>query len=235
MKLLHIRLSFQVTCQLRILTTALFSVIILRKYLAPLQWMALFMLFWGVCVVQMEIHTSSAKELKEKGQHHGNPFEGLMAVLTVCVMSGFACVYFEKMLKGARQSVWLRNVQLSMVGVGVGSLTSVIKEGDTIIEDGFFSGYDWQVWAVVILQALGGLLIAIVMKHADNILKGFATSASMMLSTVLSIYFFGYSVSIPFFLGAGMVVSAILMYSKFEGDVAPKYKNPELTVVQTEK
>ena len=37
-------------------------------------------------------------------------------------------------------------------------------------------------------QALGGLVIAAVIKYADNILKGFATSLSIILSTLISYF-----------------------------------------------
>lgn len=39
-------------------------------------------------------------------------FVGLIAVLMACVSSGFAGVYFEKILKETSQSLWLRNIQL---------------------------------------------------------------------------------------------------------------------------
>lgn len=38
------------------------------------------------------------------------------------------------------------------------------------------------------LQALGGLIVAVVIKYADNILKGFATSLSIMVSTLMSYF-----------------------------------------------
>jgi len=38
------------------------------------------------------------------------------------------------------------------------------------------------------LQALGGLVIAVVIKYADNILKGFATSLSIIVSTLISYF-----------------------------------------------
>ena len=40
---------------------------------------------------------------------------GLLAVLGVCVCSGLAGVYFEKVIKGSptSTSLWIRNVQLS--------------------------------------------------------------------------------------------------------------------------
>ncbi len=37
---------------------------------------------------------------------------GLSAVIVMCLSSGFAGVYFEKVLKSSQQSLWVRNVQL---------------------------------------------------------------------------------------------------------------------------
>lgn len=42
----------------------------------------------------------------------GSRFVGVMAVLMACISSGFAGVYFEKILKETKQSVWVRNIQL---------------------------------------------------------------------------------------------------------------------------
>lgn len=42
----------------------------------------------------------------------GSQFMGLLAVLVACFSSGFAGVYFEKILKESKQSVWVRNIQL---------------------------------------------------------------------------------------------------------------------------
>ena len=41
------------------------------------------------------------------------------------------------------------------------------------------------------VQALGGLVVAAVMKFADNILKGFATSVSIVISSVVAYFFLG--------------------------------------------
>ena len=42
---------------------------------------------------------------------------GLLAVVAACVTSGFSGVYFEKILKTTKTSLWIRNVQLGVSNV----------------------------------------------------------------------------------------------------------------------
>nr|XP_045361114.1 UDP-galactose translocator isoform X3 [Camelus bactrianus] len=142
-----------------------------------------------------------------------NPGAGLAAVVASCLSSGFAGVYFEKILKGSSGSVWLRNLQLGLFGTALGLVGLWWAEGTAVARRGFFFGYTPAVWGVVLNQAFGGLLVAVVVKYADNILKGFATSLSIVLSTVASIRLFGFHVDPLFALGAGLVIGAVYLYS----------------------
>ncbi|ESO99556.1 hypothetical protein LOTGIDRAFT_158650 [Lottia gigantea] len=114
-----------------------------------------------------------------------------------------------------RQSVWIRNIQLSVLGIVIGLITMELKDGAKLTEKGFFFGYTWFVWLVIFLQSFGGLIVAVVVKYADNILKGFATSASIVLSCIVSVYFFDFHLSIQFVIGASLVMVAVYMYSKY--------------------
>lgn len=138
---------------------------------------------------------------------------GLIAVVISCLSSGFAGVYFEKILKGTAASVWMRNVQLGIFGTALGLLGLWWNDGAAVAERGFLFGYTNMVWCVIFNQAFGGLLVAVVVKYADNILKGFATSFSIIVSTVASIYLFSFNVDLLFTLGAGLVIGAVYMYS----------------------
>ena len=75
-------------------------------------------------------------------------------------------------MKGSTASVWLRNVQLGLFGSILAFIGAYMKEGAELSEKGFLFGYNNLVWAVVANQACGGLLVAMVIKYADNILKG---------------------------------------------------------------
>ncbi|XP_002741925.3 UDP-galactose translocator-like [Saccoglossus kowalevskii] len=207
--------TFQVTYQLKILTTALFSVMMLRKTLSGVQWLSLVILFVGVAIVQIqptdpdkqhtEIHTKDIEQ---------NPYLGLIAVILSCLSSGFAGVYFEKILKGTSGSIWLRNIQLGLYGTLIGTIGMCLKDGEAVQKNGFFYGYTPLVWFVVCWQAFGGLLVAVVVKYADNILKGFATSAAIIISTICAVYLFGFQINLQFSCGAGLVIFAVYLYSR---------------------
>lgn len=194
---------------MKILTTAVFAVTILRKKLISTQWASLVFLIAGVVFVQLAASDGVDSSKDTNGQ---NPFLGLMAALGACVLSGFAGIYFEKILKGSDVSVWMRNVQLSLLSLPFGLITCLLNDGGQIVESGFFRGYDLFIWYLVVLQAGGGLIVAVVVKYADNILKGFATSLAIIISCVASIYIFDFQLTLSFTLGAALVICSIFLY-----------------------
>lgn len=201
--------TYQVTYQLKILTTAFFAVLILRKTLLAIQWGALVLLLAGVVLVQLAQSSPSAVP---SGTEQ-NQLIGFSAALSACFLSGFAGIYFEKILKGSDISVWMRNVQLSLLSLPFGLFTCFLYDGNIINKQGFFFGYDWFVNYLIVLQAGGGLVVAMVVKHADNILKGFATSLAIVISCVASIYLFAFHLTFQFTTGASLVICSIFMYS----------------------
>lgn len=162
-------------------------------------------------VVLVQLADSNKKNTVTNG-HEQNPLIGFSAALGACVLSGFAGIYFEKMLKGADISVWMRNVQLSLLSIPFGVGTCLIKDFNNIQEKGFFVGYGLFVWYLIVLQAMGGLLVALVVKYADNILKGFATSLAIIISCIASIYWFQFNLTIQFACGASLVIASIFLY-----------------------
>ena len=67
---------------------------------------------------------------------------------------------------------------------------------------------------VVLNQALGGLIVAVVVKYADNILKGFATSVSIVLSGIVSFLWLQFQPSASFMVGASLVMTSVYAYGR---------------------
>ncbi|XP_076000555.1 solute carrier family 35 member A3b [Genypterus blacodes] len=203
--------TYQVTYQMKILTTALFSISMLGKRLSFYQWLSLLILMAGVTLVQWPVE--SEEESEQRHLSAGSQLVALMAVLTACLSSGFAGVYFEKILKETKQSVWVRNIQLGLFGFVFGLIGMMVYDGQRVRDFGMFQGYNRITCLVVILQALGGLVIAVVIKYADNILKGFATSLSIITSTLISYFLLDdFHQTSVFFLGAVLVIAATFLY-----------------------
>ncbi|CAF1025986.1 unnamed protein product [Adineta ricciae] len=202
--------TFQVTYQLKIFTTAILMVFILRRQLNLVQWFALFLLFVGISLVQLENMTTSTPK------QDVNAVYGFLAVIAACILSGLAGVYFEKILKGSDVSVWIRNIQLGVFGMFFGVLTTYLTEGAEIKAKGFFFGYTPIVWMATLVHSVGGLIVALVVKYADNILKGFATSMAIIISCIVSMMFFDFQLTLLFTMGSTLVIFSIFLYSKPE-------------------
>ena len=215
--------TFQVTYQGKILTTALFSVLLLQKRLTPEKWLSLLILTIGVGCIQIPSGNSLP-------QSEGTYFLGIMAVAIACMCSGFAGVYFEKVLKGSQTSIWVRNIQLSVGCLAIAVVGTFAWDGVKIAQGGFFQGYNTSVVLTILIQAAGGLIVAMVIKYADNILKGFATSISIILSTVASVFMFNFVVTLYFSIGAVLVCFATYLYGRPESvrsEVADEEKRNE--------
>jgi len=221
---------FQVTYQAKILTTAVFSVLLLGRKLTYIKVAALVILFVGVAVVQAD----KVDENSSKSEQEQNRWVGVLAVLGACCTSGFGGVYFELVLKPrvATQtrvpSVWAKNVQLSMYALIIALATAFVKDGNAIRESGFFQGYSLLVLSVITLEAGGGLVVAAVIKYADNILKSFATAVSIVTSTIVSALVFGFKISFPFLSGCALVFVAVGMYSRKDEEVERSLRLEEL-------
>lgn len=217
---------YQVSSQSKILTTAVFSFLILGRRLQMQQVFALILLCIGVITVQRSaVHSSSSETVPD-----ANPILGMIAVQVASLTSGFSAVYFELMLKGPARpavgaatssdqprvgpdcSLWVRNIQLGSFALPIALAGAAAKDGNKIMQYGFFTGYTMLTVGVICLEALGGIFVAMVMKYADSILKNFATAVSICLCACLSSWLMGFSLSFMFLLGAVQVVAAVFLY-----------------------
>mmetsp|Transcript_12168 Transcript_12168/g.35844 ORF Transcript_12168/g.35844 Transcript_12168/m.35844 type:complete len:430 (-) Transcript_12168:393-1682(-) len=138
---------------------------------------------------------------------------GIVAMLTAALCTSFASVYFERMLKGSRKpSLWLRNIQLAIY-CGLVATATVLQEEDAArASEGWLHGFGAYTWATVMMNVAGGLLVAITIKYADNIVRGFAQAVAIIVSSVASYFLFDFQITPTFVFGVCLVGLAILLY-----------------------
>lgn len=213
--LLYVALSnltaplFQVTYQAKLVTTALVSVLMLQRSYSFQQWVCLFVLSLGVAIVVL------GEQQKKAEAANQNLFVGLVAVSISCFSSALAGVYFEKVLKkpqdkAPQASLWMRNMQLAFYSIIIAALQGASRPPS---EQAYLHGFTFWTWVLVALQAGGGLLVAAVIKYADNVLKGLATGVSVVVATTFSIALFGTPLSTQFFIGGLMILSSVYIFS----------------------
>ncbi|KAL1524213.1 hypothetical protein AB1Y20_019121 [Prymnesium parvum] len=235
-------LVFQITYQVKTILTAVLSVKMLGKSLTHLQWMSQLLLTVGIVLVQCGEQAPQRRRAAEARE--GSLLLGLAAVLIAAFSSSFASVYFERLLKGtsfivrdggkeigssssqtwsATSSLWHKNMQLCAWTVPSNVLLAVLQSSTT--EAGALDvlreptrGFEWSTWGVVVVNGIGGLLVAVVIKYADNIWKGFATAGAIVLTGILApVLGLGSSVTLSMLAGAVIVIVALLMYAKPPG------------------
>jgi len=210
--------TFQVSYQMKILSTAAFSVLLLRKQLSASQWLALLFLAIGVGVVQIQTGVSDTSKIASSLLFRGasmNALKGFLAVVAACFTSGLAGVYFEMVLKNSQTDLWIRNVQLSAFSLLPALVPIVLtRPSETGLISSLFANFGAWAWATVAIQVFGGLVTAMVIKYSDNILKGFATSLSIVISFLASVALFDFQITFTFILGSVIVLIATWLYNQ---------------------
>jgi len=203
---------------MKILSTAAFSVILLRKQLSVSQWLALLFLAIGVGVVQIQTGVSDTSKIASSLLFQGtsmNALKGFLAVFAACFTSGLAGVYFEMVLKNSQTDLWIRNVQLSAFSLLPALVPIVLsRPTETGLISSLFENFGAWAWATVAIQVFGGLVTAMVIKYSDNILKGFATSLSIVISFLASVALFDFQITFTFILGSVIVLIATWLYNQ---------------------
>ena len=211
--------EFTICAQLKILTTAGFSVLILGRSLTTVKWISLGQLVLGCILVASPTFTNtkpvdlSVDVESAKAEQSAQAFLQLIgfgAVLTEVVLSGFASIYFEKVVKSTTEvvTIWERNFQLglySMVMYGC----IIVYEGNAVV------GENWTMltFTVSAFGAIGGLLVAATLKYADSILKTLAAAGAIVVSTVLGHYLLDGPFTIIVCIGATTTILSICSYA----------------------
>jgi UDP-sugar transporter A1/2/3 len=201
---------FTIFAQLKIISTATFSTIILKRQYSWTKWRALIALMLGVLLFSEPIWGDPDKQ--KVASKDANQVLGTIAVLVEVTLSGFASIYFEKVIKtdALKLGIWERNFQLALGSFPVYIMFIVADGGG---EAGFFGGWSFLALLLAALGAAGGLLVALSIKYGDSILKTLATTGAIVLTGILDHVFLGGPLTPSMMIAGLQVIIAICNYS----------------------
>ncbi|KAI9122743.1 hypothetical protein K1719_006583 [Acacia pycnantha] len=197
--------GYQILKNFNIISTGILYRIILKKRLSEIQWAAFILLCAGCTTAQL--NTNSDRVLQ-------TPFQGWVMAIVMALLSGFAGVYTEAIMKKRpSRNINVQNFWLYIFGMAFNAVAILIQDFDAVMNKGFFHGYSLITVLMILNHALSGIAVSMVMKYADNIVKVYSTSVAMLLTAVVSVFLFGFHLSLAFFLGTIVVSVAIYLHS----------------------
>jgi UDP-sugar transporter A1/2/3 len=196
---------FQLLASTKILATALASWAMLGKVLTARQWLAMLVLTVGVALGQQK--SSAGLDGID-----AVPFMPIAIMIVNSFLSAAGAVYTEKVLK-ARQSA---NLTIFATNLHMSAHTLMLNLLKACVLGVPFIPRLWNLgpwtWAALLNEAVNGILVSALMRHADSIVKNYAFAASIFVTAGLSVPLLEYWPEFHFLLGAILVVISMWLY-----------------------
>lgn len=238
----HIRPSlFQLLSSIKTLFTAVLFRILLHRRLSSGHVLALVSLAAGAAVAQLPTHGASAEcnsGEAEALEGRRNEAWGVLLTLVSCMASSLGGVVNEKLLKqqGVAHSLWLANSLLYAWGVLVNGLALSVQLASSVaLPERPATGGGLAMVLLVTLMAATGLLISLILKRLDNLVRVLAHTGAILLSMLLESVVTARPPAATLCLAVVIVGAATLTYAREPAPVSMRADAQLLGVELTER
>jgi len=190
---------------LKILTTGILFRYILKRELSSLQWGALVLLMVGCSSSQIASGCNTTSIFAV-------PFTGILICVILSILSAAAGIYTEYIMKVTSlkvDSLQTQNMHLYFFGIIFNTIGYLYEKEPG---ESFFDGYNFATILVVASYSFTGLIVSVIMKYADNMVKIYSTAVSMSLTMVISVLLFNFEPTPQLFFGIVIITISLLMY-----------------------
>lgn len=233
--------TYQCFSQTRLLFTTVISVMVLKRVIAPMQWISLFVLTGGLVAVQSGASWSGRPAGVMKFDS-----VGIIYLLASSLITSYASVYLEWIMTSLKDvSVAARNVQLSLFGMMFAAVCMFLfdirvnwkqQQGEVAqcgpVQYNIFlrsatqgsqctNPYyvwerfdEWSTWGVIVVQSFGGLLIGFTMSLSSSVMKCLATAVSTVLSAAIAYSMHDLDYTWAAFVGGAVTLASSFVFHK---------------------
>lgn len=199
---------------LEVLVVGVANYFILHKVLNRYQWVALFLLTSSVASIQLS--RSSSMSLS---------FPVLPACLTVLSssISGSAGVVIERLMKKRKGiSIFQQNTYLYFWGAIFNFIALIAEGGSTFYMNFTLTQFNVYAMLTIANTVVMGLITVGILKHISSVVKSFTSSASLVMTSILSYFLFGFRLSPAFLLSVLNLSIAMYIYKSNSSNVQEK-------------
>ena len=227
--------TFNGLSQTKMLSAGLCCFLILGKRQSIVQVLALALLFvsallfQGLCskIFNAAAPPSSGNAKQETVKHETENnarqrfAKGIVPCLSAAFLSGLSGAFSQKGLQvtgGTGRNPYLYTAEVSffsslflLLPILIRRLKGVTRSDDdtrkskVTTDSGYFAFWTWQTFIPVVVKAMGGVLTALVHKHAGSVLKGFSLVFGLVLSGTYQCMWEGRPMSVDQVLGTILV------------------------------
>ena len=198
---------------LKIIVIALLMRSVMRRNFSVFQWEALFLLVAGITTNQL---ASPNCDGTTTAADFFTPAAVLYTLGSITIPS-LASVYNEFALKKHMEtSVLLQNFFLYFYGVCFNLIGYVLFSGGSSSKS-IFTGFNTVTLALVVNNALQGILSSFFFKFADTILKKYSSTIATILTGLMSAALFGHKLTMNFVIGVSIVFISMHLFFSLGG------------------
>jgi drug/metabolite transporter (DMT)-like permease len=222
--------SVQTLLNTRIIVTAIFINLLVKKKMSKMQYSVIISLACSIALTRLnQQETWSIPTL--------SVFWGLCLITIIVVTHSFASVYLEiKMKNNFSTSIHFQNVSLYGFGFIINFGFYIIKE---IFVNRWNLFHDFNFYTVmsIFCMIMVGLTVSAILKYLDNIALIFSNSGSVIVVTILSALFLGGSLSINQLLTTLCILMSVFIYVLEDEKIklADRYLSVQITKDSTKE
>jgi UDP-galactose transporter len=206
--------SYQVLNQLKIVSTALASWLILKREISQTRWCSIALLCLGAMTALLTCDHQNIISVSPTG---------LTISVILSLLSAAGGISSEYLLKSAEvedddedapeNSIYVKNAKLYLCGAAVSGAAILVKMPTMQARGGVFVGFDSALaWALVSVAAYTGLIVSAMLKHGSALLKTVANVAALCLTAVASSVLFDAPITVMLIDGVAMVSLGLFLY-----------------------
>jgi len=195
---------YRLLINVKVLFSAVGSILVFRRHISPVQWLALFLLMAGCATASYEGQVTLAR------------YFTYVLIIVQGALSSTAGIISEHMFKTEECPFMLQNVFLyfwsAVVNLTFGYVQQVYAgESFTITQN-----FSLLVLAIITITAVAGFSTSLLLRYLSNLAKEFAHAVEV-ISTMLAAWFvFGSPITPQLIVGASLVVAALALYNRFK-------------------